>query len=58
MVGLDAKVEAERRKREQKEKGFDPYPDPNAIGRPAVNVTPGNAPKGESATTIATRTQQ
>lgn len=33
----------------------DPYPDPLAIGRPGtprVSVTPGNAPKGESATSI------
>lgn len=38
----------------------DPYPDPTAIARPAgarptVSVVPGNAPKGESATTITSR---
>jgi hypothetical protein len=35
----------------------DPYPDPNNIGAaPNVSVTPSNARKGQSATTIATRT--
>ena len=39
----------------------DPYPNPNGItpqagsGRPTVSVVPGNAPKGESATSITTR---
>lgn len=37
----------------------DPYPQPNAISppanRPTVSVVPGNAPKGESATSITNR---
>lgn len=34
----------------------DPYPDPHEPGAaPRVSVTPGNAPKGESATSVTTR---
>ncbi len=55
-AGLDPEKEREQRKAEAKSR--DPYPDPNNIARvknPTVSVTPGNAPKGESATTISTR---
>ena len=46
-------LEAQRKRR-------DPYPDPGNIrpqsgGAPRVSVTPGNQPKGESATSITTR---
>ncbi len=45
-------------KREEAAKARDPYPVPGAMGRapvaaPRVSVTPGNAPKGESATAIS-----
>lgn len=47
-----------RQRIEYERKNFDPYPDPAAIG-PAgtgkVSITPGNARKGESGTTIANR---
>lgn len=44
-----------RRTEEQNSK--DPYPQPEQIGAgPNVNVTPSNARKGQSATTISTRT--
>ncbi len=55
IINLDAETEL---KRKQQERGkWNPYPDPNAINpkRPNVSVTPGNAKKGESATTISTR---
>jgi hypothetical protein len=51
-AGLDPALEREQRKQDELEGS--PYPDPGNIG-PRVNVTPGNARKGESATTIATR---
>lgn len=42
-----------QRRRDEQAKRDDPYPNPNAIGRaPKVTVTPGNAPKGESATSV------
>jgi len=46
-----------RAQREAEANEDDPFPDPNNIGRggPNVSVTPGNAPKGESSTTISTR---
>ncbi len=56
IAGLDSAKEERRRKKENK--GRDPYPDPTSIGikrTPSVSVTPGNQPKGESATTISTR---
>lgn len=45
-------------KRKEAAKNRDPYPMPGAAGRnpvnpPRVSVTPGNAPKGESATTVS-----
>ena len=55
-AGLDP-AEVKKRK-EQDALELDPYPDPDNIGTPksgAVNITPGNGRKGESATTIATR---
>lgn len=57
-AGLDAAMVKARK--EQDAKDFDPYPDPDNIGKPPsgappVMVTPGNGRKGESATTIATR---
>lgn len=52
-AGLDP--QAELKKLEQQQRNRDPYPDPTAIGGTRVSVTPGNAPKGESATTVATR---
>lgn len=59
-AGLKVNEEKERLKREAKES--DPYPNPNNISpvpdepaQPNVSVTPGNAPMGESATTITTR---
>lgn len=57
VAGLDpAEIEAAAEK--ERLKG-DPYPNPDAITppdpSPTVNITPGNAPKGESATTISTR---
>lgn len=56
IVGLDIDTEAARKAKEKDK--WNPYPDPNNIGmrnKPNVNVTPGNQPKGESATTISTR---
>lgn len=52
-AGLDP--QAELQKRENQNRNRDPYPEPHAIGSGGVKVTPGNAPKGESATTVATR---
>lgn len=52
-AGVDP--QAEKAKAERQKKGRDPYPDPNAIAGGGVKVTPGNARKGESATTVATR---
>lgn len=52
-AGLDP--QAELAKLENQKRSRDPYPDPHAIGGGGVKVTPGNAPKGESATTVATR---
>ena len=44
---------AELSQREAEAKSTDPYPDPDAAGGPAkVSITPGNRPKGESATNI------
>lgn len=44
--------DVQKRRDEQAKRG-DPYPEPDAIGRaPKVKVTPGNAPKGESATSV------
>ncbi len=34
-------------------KNYEPYPDPGGIGKQRVSITPGNAPKGESATAIS-----
>jgi hypothetical protein len=56
IAGLNPSTEETRRKKEGR--GRDPYPDPTRIGiraKPAVSITPGNQPKGESATTISTR---
>lgn len=64
-AGLSTKEVLDAREREAQE--TDPYPDegldqptmpgetPIARGAPRVNVTPGNAPKGESQTTVSTR---
>jgi hypothetical protein len=55
-AGLDAAQEEKRRKKEGANR--DPYPEPTRIGirnKPNVSVTPGNQPKGESATDIKTR---
>jgi len=48
---------AELKQREAEQKSNDPYPDPGNVGsgNPRVNVTPGNAPRGQSSTTISTR---
>ncbi len=59
-AGLDATVV--QAKIEELREAVDPYPDPNPIippdsGRPKVSIVPGNAPKGESATTISTRSR-
>ncbi|MFT3964136.1 hypothetical protein [Propionivibrio sp.] len=57
-LGYDATYVRQRRDYEQKH--YDPYPDPSAIkpaGTPAVKVTPGNAPKGESMTSMGTHGQ-
>lgn len=56
ILNLDIETEA-KRKAAEKDK-WAPYPDPGNIGmrnKPNVSVTPGNQPKGESATTISTR---
>jgi hypothetical protein len=61
-AGLDPTKEREQL--EEQARNNDPYPDPQNItakrgngagGAPRVSVTPGNQPKGESATTISTR---
>jgi hypothetical protein len=54
-VGFDDSEVREEIKAEQA--SADPYPNPNQIAmpHPQVNITPGNAPLGESATTITTR---
>ena len=53
-AGLDP--QAELAKLENQRRSRDPYPDPHQIGGGGgVKVTPGNARKGESATTVATR---
>lgn len=41
------------RRRAWEAKNTDPYPEPTKIGGPRVSITPGNAPKGESATAIS-----
>ena len=57
VAGLDP-AEIEDAVEKERLKG-DPYPNPEAITpttpAPKVSITPGNAPKGESATTISTR---
>lgn len=56
VAGLNPATEDKRRKKEGLNRN--PYPDPTRIGvkqKPSVAVTPGNQPKGESATTISTR---
>ena len=56
-AGLEpAKEEA---RREDEPDRFNPYPtgEEGSAGPPRVRVTPGNAPKGESATTISTRSK-
>lgn len=57
-AGVDTAAERNRLDRQRAER--DPYPvpgadAPNGAPRPRVSVTPGNAPKGESATSITTR---
>lgn len=42
-------------KREEQANNNDPYPEESSHKAPKVSVTPNNAPKGESATTISTR---
>lgn len=49
-MGMNAQ-EVQERKDEWAKRG-DPYPNPNAIGPAAVKITPGNAPKGESAAAV------
>jgi len=57
IAGLDPATELAQREGERRSR--DPYPDPNAINPPAggrqprVSITPGNRPKGESATAIS-----
>lgn len=56
LLGYDPDTLAAKRKEAAKSR--DPYPVPNAAGRapvaaPRVSVTPGNAPKGESATAVS-----
>jgi len=46
---------AELKQREAEQKSNDPYPDPGNMGSGNVSITPGNQPKGQSATTISTR---
>jgi hypothetical protein len=69
-TGIDTAAEQSRVERQMRER--DPYPMPGMEGpptpgmpgmpppaaRPRVSITPGNAPKGESATTIATRSAE
>lgn len=56
-AGIDAATEAERLQNQAN--GNDPYPPdvpPQSTGnQPRVSITPSNAPKGQSATTISTR---
>jgi hypothetical protein len=57
LLGYDPDTLAAKRK--EAAKARDPYPNPGALGTqpvapPRVSVTPGNAPKGESATSIST----
>lgn len=65
-TGIDVAGERNRVERERAEK--DPYPAPGMEGtpmpgeqvpqlRPRISITPGNAPKGESATSIGTAPQ-
>lgn len=63
-TGID--VAAERNRLERQAAETDPYPAPGMEGppqpgepvpRPRISITPGNAPKGESATSIATAAQ-
>lgn len=49
-MGYDPAYVETRRKWEAEH--YDPYPDPNAIQPKGVKITPGNAPKNESATSI------
>jgi hypothetical protein len=56
LLGYDPDTLAEKRKEQAKR--VDPYPVPGALGGravapPRVSVTPGNAPKGESATAVS-----
>ncbi len=56
IAGLDPDTEEKRREEEMQ--AASPYPNPLNINRPSgapkVSITPGNAPKGESATSIRT----
>jgi len=45
--------ETERARLEGESEGNNPYPDPYRINAPRVSITPGNAPKRESATAIS-----
>jgi len=49
-MGYDPAYIEERRQWEAQ--NTDPYPDPGGAGGPRVSITPGNAPKGDSATSI------
>jgi hypothetical protein len=52
-LGYDPSYVEQRR--EWEAKNYDPYPQPDKIrqpGTPNVKITPGNAPKGESATSV------
>lgn len=56
LIGYDPDTLAAKRKEQAKR--MDPYPQPGFAGRnpvaaPRVSVTPGNAPKGESATAVS-----
>lgn len=50
-MGLDAQYVRELLDAEAQD--YDPYPDPDSIGTGKVSITPGNARKGESGTSIA-----
>lgn len=52
-AGLDPA--RERKAIEDEGERFNPYPSESGTGTPRVSVTPGNRPKGESATSITTR---
>lgn len=52
-AGLDPHLERQRKEQEEKE-NYDPYPEEGANG-PKVSITPNNAPKGESATSISNK---